>query len=215
MFDILLRHTDFVVINKPAGLSVHRENDASDGLVTQLAAVLGVARVWLVHRLDKPTSGVLLLALNEQAASTLAQQFAAKTMHKTYWALSDAKPVKKQGWVKGDMQKARRGAWKLARSMENPAVTRFHSHSIAPGLRLFALEPHTGKTHQLRVAMKSLGSPILGDTLYGGRSAARMFLHARRLQFDYGAERFDVSAPPDEHWPPTVSDGLSDGSALP
>lgn len=207
-FEILLRHTDFVVINKPAGLSVHRDSEASDGLVTLLAEQLGVARVWLVHRLDKPTSGVLLLALNEQAASALAQQFAAKTMHKTYLALSDAKPVKKQGWVKGDMQKARRGAWKLARSMENPAVTRFSSQSLTPGLRLFVLQPHTGKTHQLRVAMKSLGSPILGDTLYGGSPAARLFLHALRLEFDYHGTHFCITAPPGNDWPPGISDGL-------
>ena len=205
--EILLRHTDFVALNKPAGLPVQREEGVSDGLVALAAAQLGVARVWLVHRLDKPTSGVLLLALNEAAASALAQQFAAKTMHKTYWALSDAKLNKMQGWVKGDMHKARRGAWKLVCSMDNPAVTQFHSRSLAPGLRLFVLQPATGKTHQLRVAMKSLGSPILGDALYGGTPAARVFLHARQLQFDYGGRHFCITAPLDADWPP-VSDGL-------
>lgn len=188
MFEILLRHPDFVAINKPAGLCVHQDG-AAESFTGLLAQQLGVARVWLLHRLDKPTGGVLLLALNPEAASVLAQQFAAHSMHKTYLALSSQKPAKKQGWVKGDMAKARRGAWKLLRTQHNPALTRFHSRSIAPGLRLFVLQPLSGKTHQLRVAMKSLGSPILGDTLYGGQAAERLFLHAWRLQFDYAGHR--------------------------
>ncbi len=207
MFEILLRHPDFVAINKPAGLCVHQDG-AAESFTDRLAQQLGVARVWLLHRLDKPTGGVLLLALNPEAASVLAQQFAAHGMHKTYLALSSQKPAKKQGWVKGDMAKARRGAWKLLRTQHNPALTRFHSRSIAPGLRLFVLQPLSGKTHQLRVAMKSLGSPILGDTLYGGQAAERLFLHAWRLQFDYAGVSFCITAAPDEAWPPGVSDGL-------
>lgn len=207
MFEILLRHPDFVAINKPAGLCVHQDG-AAESFTDRLAQQLGVARVWLLHRLDKPTGGVLLLALNPEAASVLAQQFAAHSMHKTYLALSSQKPAKKQGWVKGDMAKARRGAWKLLRTQHNPALTRFHSRSIAPGLRLFVLQPLSGKTHQLRVAMKSLGSPILGDTLYGGQAAERLFLHAWRLQFDYAGTSFCITAAPDEAWPPGVSDGL-------
>ena len=207
MFEILLRHPDFVAINKPAGLCVHQDG-AAESFTRRLAQQLGVAQVWLLHRLDKPTSGVLLLALNPEAASVLAQQFAAHSMHKTYLALSSQKPAKKQGWVKGDMAKARRGAWKLLRTQHNPALTRFHSRSIAPGLRLFVLQPLSGKTHQLRVAMKSLGSPILGDTLYGGQAAERLFLHAWRLQFDYAGVSFCITAAPDEAWPPGVSDGL-------
>ena len=131
MFEILLRHPDFVAINKPAGLCVHQDG-AAESFTGLLAQQLGVARVWLLHRLDKPTGGVLLLALNPEAASVLAQQFAAHSMHKTYLALSSQKPAKKQGWVKGDMAKARRGAWKLLRTQHNPALTRFHSRSIAP-----------------------------------------------------------------------------------
>lgn len=207
MFEILLRHPDFVAINKPAGLCVHQDG-AAESFTGRLAQQLGVARVWLLHRLDKPTGGVLLLALNPEASSVLAQQFAAHSMHKTYLALSSQKPAKKQGWVKGDMAKARRGAWKLLRTQQNPALTRFHSRSIAPGLRLFVLQPLSGKTHQLRVAMKSLGSPILGDTLYGGQAAERLFLHAWRLQFDYAGVSFCITAAPDEAWPPGVSDGL-------
>lgn len=208
MFEILWQHDDFVVINKPAGMAVHQDK-GEPGLTGALAEQLGLPRVWLLHRLDKPTSGVLLLALNETAASVLAQQFASQTMHKTYLALSDRKPAKKQGWVKGDMEKARRGAWKLLRSTERPAITYFTSTSIMAGMRLFTLHPHNGKTHQLRVAMKSIGSPILGDTLYGGSPAERMFLHAYRLYFDYRNETFDIVAQPDSSWPQPFSGNLA------
>lgn len=200
MFTVLMRHSDFVAVNKPHGVSVHQDG-GSDGLTRILAAQLGVPRVWLVHRLDKPTSGVLLAALNPQAASDLAQQFAGRSISKTYLALSDRKPAKKQGWVKGGMEKSRRGTWKLTRDMHNPAVTQFYSLPAAPGLRLFVLTPLSGKTHQLRVAMKSLGSPILGDTAYGGSPAARVFLHAWKIAFDYGGRRHEITAPPDENWP--------------
>ena len=145
MLEILFRNQDFAAVDKPAGIAVHQEEGA-DNLLAMAAAQLNVPRLWLTHRLDKPTSGVLLLALNAQAASELAQQFAAKTMRKTYLALSDRRPAKKQGLVKGGMEKSRRGAWKLTRGDgANLAVTRFHSQSIAPNLRLFVLQPQTGK----------------------------------------------------------------------
>lgn len=200
MLDILLRHPDFVVINKPAGLPVHRDQ-AERGLTEMLAEQLGLPQVWLVHRLDKPTSGVLLLALNAQAASELAQAFANREVVKTYLALSDRKPAKKQGWIKGDMVRSRQSAWKLARSMENPAQTRFTSQSAGSGRRLFVLQPLTGKTHQLRVAMKSIGSPITGDTLYGGTPAKRLYLHAWRLSFPFRGEIYSAEAPPGDAWP--------------
>ena len=98
------------------------------------------------------------------------------------------------------MQKARNGAWKLCQSKENPAITRFESVSCEPNLRLFILKPQTGKTHQLRVAMKSLGSPILGDTLYGKNTENidRTYLHAARLQFEFKGQAFDVFTVPKE-----------------
>ena len=98
------------------------------------------------------------------------------------------------------MQKARNGAWKLCQSKENPAITRFESVSCEPNLRLFILKPQTGKTHQLRVAMKSLGSPILGDALYGKNTEKidRTYLHAARLQFEFKGQAFDVFTPPKE-----------------
>lgn len=192
---ICFHHSDFIIINKPAGISVHRDEQAV-GLTEIVAKQLDVPQVWLVHRLDKLTSGLLILALNKDAAAYFYALFEQRQIEKTYLALSNHKPKKKQGSVIGDMQKSRNGAWKLCRSQQNPAMTRFSSESLAPSLRQFTLQPHTGKTHQLRVAMKSLGSPILGDELYGGESADRMYLHAYQLSFEYKGEKIFVQELP-------------------
>ena len=181
---------DVLVIDKPAGMSFH-----NDDLVTNLPGVLSTVRalqasgelrgsdytgeLHSVHRLDKITSGILLLAKNERVASWLARQFARRRVHKYYVALSARKPSKKMGTVQGDMAQARRGAYKLTRVEpgESPpaAVTKFASRGVrgaSPGgdrpLRMLLMRPLTGKTHQLRVCAKSLGAPVLGDAAYAG-----------------------------------------------
>ena len=197
--DIIYQTDDFIIIYKPCGLSVHKDQ-SEIGLTTLLAEQLGIPQVWLVHRLDKVTSGLLILALNTESAAEFFRLFSEHHIQKTYLALSNQKPKKKQGLIVGDMQKARNGAWKLCQSKENPAITRFESVSCEPNLRLFILKPQTGKTHQLRVAMKSLGSPILGDSLYdkNTENIDRTYLHAARLQFEFKGQSFDVFSPPKE-----------------
>lgn len=192
---ICYKHPDFVVINKPEGVSVHKDTQAV-GFTERIAKQLGLEQVWLVHRLDKITSGLLILALNKASAAYFYTLFSEHKIQKTYWALSVNKPKKKQGKIIGDMQKSRNGAWKLCHSQQNPAITQFTSHALEPKLRHFILQPKTGKTHQLRVAMKSLGSPILGDRLYGGEVADRVYLHAYQLEFDYKGEHFCLKAEP-------------------
>ena len=197
--DIVYQTDDFIIIYKPCGLSVHKDQ-SKIGLTTLLARQLNVPQVWLVHRLDKVTSGLLILALNAESAAEFFRLFSEHHIQKTDLALSNQKPKKKQGLIVGDMQKSRNGAWKLCQSKENPAITRFESVSCEPNLRLFILKPQTGKTHQLRVAMKSLGSPILGDSLYGKNTENidRTYLHAARLQFEFKGQSFDVFSPPKE-----------------
>jgi tRNA pseudouridine32 synthase/23S rRNA pseudouridine746 synthase len=194
--DILLRHDHFYVINKPAGIGMHQEGD-SPGLVRRLSEELGEP-LYPVHRLDKMTTGVLLLARTVEANRELSRQFAERRTRKLYLALSDRKPGKKQGLIRGDMEKARGGSWKLTRGSANPAITRFYSTPLAEGLRAFLLQPHTGKTHQLRVALKSLGSPILGDDRYGGSPADRGYLHAWKLDFEWQGRLLSVTAAPDQ-----------------
>ena len=166
-----------------------------------------------VHRLDKVTSGALLFAKTPDAAAALAAEFRARRVHKYYVALSARRPSKKMGTVAGDMARTRRGAWKLLRrknaSDSNPGgepaeragtqntnehpTRRRHSFRRArrrgrgrTTLRMFVMRPLTGKTHQLRVACKSLGSPILGDASYAGAGAGaedRAYLHAAAIRF--------------------------------
>jgi tRNA pseudouridine32 synthase / 23S rRNA pseudouridine746 synthase len=116
--------------------------------------------------------------------------------------LSAKKPKKKQGLVKGDMLPARRGAWKLTNSLNNPAITQFFSCGLGQGRRLFLIKPLSGKTHQIRVALKSVGAPILGDCLYGDKRAEqvldRTYLHAFSIAFHLYGQTFRFQALPRE-----------------
>ncbi|MBC3764539.1 TIGR01621 family pseudouridine synthase [Neptunicella marina] len=181
---IVHEHNDFLIINKPAGIGVHQEGEKS-GIIPLLCAQLGVTQLWLVHRLDTLTSGCLLVAKNAEAAATLSNLFKQREVQKYYLAITDKKPKKKMGSVIGDMKKARSAQWMLTSTIENPAISQFMSKGLFDGKRLILIKPHTGKTHQIRVMLKSLSSPILGDELYGGTSADRAYLHAFALKFNY------------------------------
>ena len=187
--------TDFIVINKPAGIAVQNEAE-QQGLLSPLCKQLNLSKLWLVHRLDKVTSGLLLLAKNSHSAAQLSQLFATRKVDKYYLALSDKKPKKKQGRIFGDMKKVRDGKWILTKQSDSPALTQFFSYGYQAGLRLHLLKPCTGKTHQLRVALKSLGSPILGDNLYTGTQADRTYLHAYGLRFSLDDRAFSFVCPP-------------------
>lgn len=215
MFDILLQHPDFIVINKHPGISVHKD-DGDTMLLQEVAAVTKDSQLYLVHRLDKMTSGILLLARNAKTASVLSQQFALRSVQKWYLAIGAKKPKKKQGTIIGDMSRSRRSSWKLDVTRHHPAVTQFLSVAAQPGQRLFLCKPHTGKTHQIRVALKSVGSAILGDPIYHQENAAeRGYLHAFVLQFQYDNEPYSVVCDPRQHaicgelWSePVVSAGI-------
>lgn len=182
---LIAQGSDWIAINKPSGLSMHSEEET--GLVVQASNAFN-RPLWPVHRLDKVTSGILLLATSKEGAARLGELFAKQEINKWYLAQSSLKPKKKQGWVKGDMAKGRNGSWLLKRSMSTPAITYFVSHFDEDAQqRIFLLQPKTGKTHQLRVAMKSLGSAIDGDSRYAGTSADRTYLHAYALSWSDSA----------------------------
>ncbi|AVG16150.1 MULTISPECIES: TIGR01621 family pseudouridine synthase [Chromobacteriaceae] len=195
MYTLIHQDPRFYLVDKHPGVGFHREDD-QPGLMDALREGLGDSALWPVHRLDRITSGLILVARSAEAARALGEALAGREMEKYYLAVSDRKPLKKQGRVAGDMAKGRGGAWRLTEGRENPAVTQFFSFSLEPGLRLFLLRPRTGKTHQLRVAMKSQGAPILGDALYGGSAADRGYLHAYALRFELDGERFAFVCPP-------------------
>ena len=197
-FSLVAENDDFVVINKHAGINFHSE-DGEFGVVVAVEKFLK-QKLFSVHRLDKMTSGLLLLAKSSQVANGLSELFKTQQIQKYYLAVSDKKPKKSQGLIKGGMEKSRRSMWKLTRSQDNLAITQFFSYSLGDGKRLFVVKPKTGKTHQIRVALKSVGSAIIGDPIYAAEESYRYdrgYLHAYQIQFTYAEQIFNFIALPD------------------
>lgn len=196
---LIYEHPSFLIVFKPAGVNFHSEQEA--GFVVQMSEHFGIP-LFPVHRLDKMTSGLVIFAKDSQTAAQFASLFENRQIEKYYLAISLRKPKKKMGWIKGDMTNARRGDYKLLSTMNNPAITQFISTSVRPHERAFLIKPHTGKTHQIRVALKSLGSPIAGDERYAASEEARKedrgYLHAYALRFTLHGEAFTFVSPPDE-----------------
>jgi len=197
-FSLVSENNYFVVINKRPGINFHSE-DGEYGVVVAAEKFLD-KKLYSVHRLDKMTSGLLLLAKSSQVAHGLSELFKAHQVQKYYLAIADKKPKKTQGLIKGGMEKSRRSMWKLTRRKDNLAITQFFSYSLGEGKRLFIIKPKTGKTHQIRVALKSVGSAICGDPIYATEDAYRYdrgYLHAYQIQFTYKQQVFRFSAEPD------------------
>jgi 23S rRNA pseudouridine955/2504/2580 synthase len=207
---VLYEDDEVLALNKPSGLAVQGGTKTSRH-VDRLLSVWGegVERPRLVHRLDRDTSGVLVLGKGPVAAAWLAQAFAQRRAAKTYWAIVAGRPRPPNGNVdvplvkSGDgereqMAPAAEGDTRGAPA-ETDYVTLMHTGERAAWL---ALRPHTGRTHQLRAHMKAVGHPILGDRKYGDeRSAAlsvglKLQLHARRLELPHpGGGRIAIEAP--------------------
>lgn len=196
---LILDHPSFIIVTKKAGTNFHSEEEA--GFVVQVSEQFGIP-LFPVHRLDKMTSGLIILAKSSEAAAQFGRMFENREVEKYYLAISMRKPKKKQGWVKADMGSARRGDYKLLPTMDNPAITQFISCALRTHERGFLIKPHTGKTHQIRVALKSLGSPCAGDERYANAQEARRedrgYLHAYALRFRFNNEAFQFVSPPHE-----------------
>jgi tRNA pseudouridine32 synthase/23S rRNA pseudouridine746 synthase len=201
MYSIIENNPSFIMVYKKPGIDFHHQGD-TQGLFESVKAAENCSELYPVHRLDKVTSGLLVMAKTAAANRELSAQFAARQVHKFYLAISQKKPKKKQGLIKGDMERTRRSAWKLLTTRINPAVTQFISEPMGQGRRLFLIKPHTGKTHQIRVALKSLGAPILGDILYGdstvNAAVDRVYLHAYALSFSLDKKIYAYQVMPQE-----------------
>jgi 23S rRNA pseudouridine955/2504/2580 synthase len=211
---ILHRDTSVIVLNKPPGLAVQggsRTERHLDGLLDALRFD-GAERPRLVHRLDKDTSGVLVLARSIQAAAFLARAFRDRTTRKLYWALVAGRPKPAQGRIDLPLAKgAGKGGERVRPDNEEGrrAVTYYRVvDSVGDHASWLALLPVTGRTHQLRAHCAAIGTPILGDAKYGGALAElaglpatdRLHLHARSLALprpDGGTLR--VTAPLPSH----------------
>ena len=195
---VIHRDAQAIVVNKPPGLATQGGTKTSthlDGLLDGLADDAG-ARPKLVHRLDKDTSGVLLLARSARAASFFSKSFSGRTARKVYWALVIGVPEVKDGMI--DLPLAKQpgtGGEKMHVDEQegSPSRTRYRVIERAGGRTAWVeLQPYTGRTHQLRVHMAAIGHPIVGDGKYGGPEAfltgaisRKLHLHARRLRIDH------------------------------
>ncbi|WDE06495.1 TIGR01621 family pseudouridine synthase [Thalassomonas viridans] len=196
-FTLIADYADFLVVDKAPGVNFHDEENLGQGLFNQVKAELKQSELYPVHRLDKMTSGLVIFAKNLASAQAFQQMFAEHRVEKYYLALSDKKPNKKQGLIKGDMAKSRRGSWKLLRSTKNPAISQFFSYALGNGKRLFVVKPHSGKTHQIRVALSSISAPILGDSHYYPQPGSdRGYLHAYALRFALNGQEFNFICQP-------------------
>jgi len=205
---VLYRDDDVLAIDKPAGLAVQGGSGVRrhlDGLLDSLRFD-GDERPKLVHRLDKDTSGVLLLARNLRAAAWLTRSFRDKKTTKVYWAVTVGVPDPPEGVIDRPIEKrGPEGAQKMRETADGrPAETHYRVRDARSGMAWIVLIPCTGRTHQLRVHMALLGTPIVGDRKYGGRAAfpdgvdvdRRLHLHARSIAFSRpDGERIEIEAP--------------------
>lgn len=194
MPEVVFEDGNVLVVNKPAGLLSMAKGEYCPERTLEDFGLL-------VHRLDRDTSGVVILAKNEETQKFLKKQFQNRNVHKTYCAIVSGQPELDEARI--DLP--------LGRDLKRPTTFRVDANGKdaetfyrvvekVPGYSLLELRPTTGRTHQLRVHMKYLGHPIVGDSVYGGVEAGRLFLHAARLEvtLPWGKRSVFEVAPPDE-----------------
>lgn len=203
-FDILHRDTHIVVIDKPAGLAVHpgpRTPDSLEDFLPDLA--FDNRRLpTLLHRLDRDTSGCLILARHPKAVKRMSALFEAGRIGKTYWSVLEVLPEADSGTIDAPLLKisSAEAGWRMVIDKRGKrAVTHWQVIDRLAGLVEF--RPETGRTHQLRVHAASIGCPILGDPVYGAGKGP-MRLHARTLEIPYDeAAPIGISAALPGDWP--------------
>ena len=218
--DILFEDNDLLVLNKPAGIVVHpAAGNEKHTLVNallhhcagKLSGIGGVARPGIVHRLDKDTSGCLVVAKTDSAHQTLAEQFAGRTVEKIYHTIVCGEMSKKSGEINASIARNQIDRKKMAVVAEGKGRVARTGFKVLEKLRHVTLVEatlHTGRTHQIRVHFQHIGFPIFGDSTYGARqnlrvkellkfSAPRQMLHAQKLAFLHprSGKRKEFSAP--------------------
>ena len=212
--DIVFENEDLIVVNKPAGMVVHPAAGHSSGTLVNailgyepdIEGIGGEERPGVVHRLDKETSGLILLAKNERAHRWLQDQFRLRTVNKTYLALVDGKPPTSSGRVEsyiGRDPSHRKRMAIVSESRGREAISEYKTVESFRHHTLLEFHPLTGRTHQIRLHCAFLGCPIVGDEVYGRKKFSveinRHFLHAYRLKVilpgDEDARIFEAPLP--------------------
>ena len=194
--DILYEDEELLVVNKPAGMVVHPAAGHYSGTLVHAAlahapdleGIGGEIRPGVVHRLDKDTSGLILLAKNERTQRWLQDQFRLRKVQKTYLALVDGHPPTPSGRIEAAIGRDSRQRKKMAvvsTAKGRPATSEYTTLETFAEHSLLEVHPETGRTHQIRLHLAFLGCPVAGDTVYGRRHSTipleRHFLHAARL----------------------------------
>lgn len=201
---IVYEDDDLVVVDKPAGMVVHIGAGVKGGTLVNallhhigaLSTAGGELRPGIVHRLDRTTSGLVIVAKNDFTHRALAAAFKAREIRKTYLALVHGRIVKDEGEISRAVGRdpVRRVRMKAGGLAPREALTHYRVLQRFPHFSFVEVQPHTGRTHQIRVHLAALGHPVVGDTLYGApgklrlagreeKTLARTFLHAAALEF--------------------------------
>lgn len=220
--EVLYEDPWLIVINKPAGIAVHPAPGHPHGTLVngllyhckRLASAGSSLRPGIVHRLDKDTSGVLVVAKEDQAYFHLASQFQGHTTKRLYYALVHGRPKLSQGLIQHALGRDRKDRKKISprTTRAREALTRYRVVEEFPGCSFLEIRPLTGRTHQIRVHLKEIGHPVVGDRTYGLakirafapellKSMARQALHASLLGFTHPVKghylEFSSPLPPD------------------
>ena len=206
--DVIFEDADMLVVNKPPGMTVHPSPGHTTSTLVNailahcddLSGIGGVLRPGIVHRLDRDTSGVIVVAKNDAAHNALAKQLKERSVEKTYVALVEGTPKPLEGAIDAAIARDPRNRQRMAIVDRGRAsVTAYTVVERFAGMSLVEARPKTGRTHQIRVHFAAIGHPIVGDRVYGKASAivGRQFLHARRIAFAHPrtGERVEFEAP--------------------
>jgi 23S rRNA pseudouridine1911/1915/1917 synthase len=208
--DLSVAYSDehLLVVDKPAGVVVHPAPGHAGGTLAQALALAGAAggeeaeRAGIVHRLDRDTSGLLVVARSQEAHERLQRLVRRRALIREYLALVVGKPRSRTGTIEAAIGRDRRDRLRHSLDTEKPraAVTHFELEELLDGYTLLRVRLETGRTHQIRVHLEAIGLPVAGDPTYGKPGVLgleRQFLHAARLAFPHPitGEAVDVSSP--------------------
>jgi len=206
-FDVAYEDEHLIVVDKPAGVVVHPARGHRQGTLAQALAgrAAGGEHAWragIVHRLDRNTSGLLVIAKSEEVHRRLKAALAARQIRREYLALVEGRPPARSGTIEAPIGRDRRHRMLMSTDSEapKPAITHFELERTLPQATLLRVRLQTGRTHQIRVHLRAIGHPVCGDREYGHAGLyglERQFLHATRLAFGHPVtgERLDIVSP--------------------
>jgi len=206
-YGVVYEDADLLVVEKPAGVVVHPAGSHRGTTLSEALAARGAAggeawRPGVVHRLDRDTSGLLVVAKSEEAHRRLREALAARRIVREYLALVEGRPPSRTGMIDAPLGRDRRVRTRRSVDSDRPreARTHFETEEALPSSTLLRVRLETGRTHQIRAHLQAIGHPVCGDREYGGVARyglTRQFLHAARLELDQPLRggRLDVRSP--------------------